>query len=136
MAEEKRFESLRELIRSVADMPLTELSEEVRGVLREQGSDQRLLLATFFAACDARARDAATKRAHSVPDEVTPRKIVQCFSSFLFFFFFVSTDLQPLNRGLLLSPLEVLLPTIGSNEPQFCVEDGWLDSVTHMSAME
>jgi hypothetical protein len=50
---------------------VTELNEEVRGVLREQGSDQRLLLATFFAACDG-ARDAATKRVHSVPAQALP----------------------------------------------------------------
>jgi hypothetical protein len=35
---------------------VTELSEEVRGLLRKKGGDQLdLLLAAFFAACDARA---------------------------------------------------------------------------------
>ena len=65
VAEVNRFEPLRHLISSVKDAPVTELSLEVRDVLRKKGGNQaELLLAVFFAACDARAADVGLKRAN------------------------------------------------------------------------
>ena len=58
VAAEEDFALLREIIGPVANRPVTELSLEVRDVLRKKGGDQaELLLAVFFAACDARAAD-------------------------------------------------------------------------------
>jgi len=65
VADEERFAPLRELLQPVAGTPVNELSEELRGVLRKRaGDDLELLLVSFFAACDARAREIERKRAH------------------------------------------------------------------------
>ena len=65
VAEEERFAPLRELLQPVAGRPVNELSEELRRVLRKKaGDDLELLLVSFFAACDARAREIERKRAH------------------------------------------------------------------------
>ena len=36
--------------------------------------------------------------------------------------------LQPLDRGLLVSPLEVVPFPVGDSEPPFCAEEWWLES--------
>lgn len=41
-----------------------------------------------------------------------------------------SVQLVPLDMNRLCSPVQVLLPVIGADEPEFCSEDGWLESVT------
>ena len=70
VAEEERFAPLRELLQPVAGTPVNELSEELRGVLRKRaGDDLELLLVSFFAACDARAREIERKRAHVATGE-------------------------------------------------------------------
>ena len=64
VAEEERFAPLRELLQPVAGRPVNELSEELRRVLRKKaGDDLELLLVSFFAACDVRAREIERKRA-------------------------------------------------------------------------
>jgi hypothetical protein len=96
VAEEEDFAPLRGLIQPVARRPVNELSEELRGVLRKKaGDDLELLLVSFFAACDARAREIERKRAHVASGEKSPGKqrrerldcfflsaVVVCVSSF------------------------------------------------------
>ena len=65
VAEDKDFEPLRELLKPVERRPVNELSEELRAALKKRGGDElELILLSFFAACDARAEEAARKRAH------------------------------------------------------------------------
>jgi hypothetical protein len=75
VAEEEDFAPLRGLIQPVARRPVNELSEELRGVLRKKaGEDLELLLVSFFAACDARAREIERKRARVGSGEKSPGK--------------------------------------------------------------
>lgn len=70
VAEDARFAPLRELLQPVAEAPVTELSEELRGLLRRKAGERLdLLLASFFAACDLRAREMERKRAHLAAGE-------------------------------------------------------------------
>ena len=75
VAEEERFAPLRGLLQPVAATPVNELSEELRRVLRKKaGDDLELLLVSFFAACDVRAREIERKRAHVGTGEKSPGK--------------------------------------------------------------
>ena len=60
-----RFEPLRQLISSVKDTPVTELTQSLRTKMLEgEVKATQLLLEAFFAACDARAADFGLKRAN------------------------------------------------------------------------
>jgi hypothetical protein len=98
VAADEDFALLREIIRPVANRPVTELSNEFRGVLRQKGGDQaELLLEAFFAACDARASDVGLKRANIEKSSGEPKTLPchalcdKAVAFFPFFFFFVSS---------------------------------------------
>ena len=74
VAEEARFEPLRELLEPVKDTPVNELSERLRTqLLQDEEKPTKLLLESFFAACDARVSEAGHKRAH-MASESSPGK--------------------------------------------------------------
>jgi hypothetical protein len=98
VAEEKRFESRSDSScgKQTSDRVWCGASKLAQG----RSGKEKLFPCrfAFIDTRDAHARDAATKRAHSDRDKVTPRKNVQVFLFIpFFFFFFCSTDLQPLN---------------------------------------
>jgi hypothetical protein len=77
VAEEARFEQLRVLLKPVKDTPVNELGENTKAALRkacEADADLALLLESFFDACNARAEEAAPKRAHVASEEHSPGK--------------------------------------------------------------
>ena len=70
VAEEGRFEPLRELLEPVKDTPVTELKATSKDALKELAGEQHKLVMTFFlAACDARVSEADRKRAHMASEE-------------------------------------------------------------------
>ncbi len=83
VAEEERFKPLRELLQPVAVTPVNELGEHTKTALRKVCAGQAaLLLETFFDACDARAGEAARKRANVVSGEESPgEQRRECLSS-------------------------------------------------------
>ena len=65
VAEADRFEPLRQLISSVKDTPVTELTQSLRSKMLEgEVKATQLLLEAFFAACDACAAHVGLKRAN------------------------------------------------------------------------
>jgi hypothetical protein len=75
VAEEQDFAPLRDLLRPVAGRPVNQLGEELRAALKKRGGDDlELLLLSFFAACDALAREVETKRAHVASKEESQGK--------------------------------------------------------------
>ena len=65
VAEEERFDSIRELIRPIEATPVSELSEGVRTALLKKGEEGlELVLQAFFSAFDAHVREIERKRAH------------------------------------------------------------------------
>lgn len=138
------FASLRKIIHPIAGTPVNELSEELRGVLRKKaGDDLELILVSFFAACDTRARETERKRTHVTAGEESPRKQRHeclffvslllgahalagrrfCFEAYVFV-----GELCQLDFELLVSPLEVLPFEVDKDDPPFCAEEGWLDA--------
>jgi hypothetical protein len=90
VAEEGRFEPLRELLKPVKDAPVNEFlletreAAENRVLLKEQAAND-LLWNTFVTACRAQL-EAAHKRAHMASEEHSPGKQQR----WLFFFLFLS----------------------------------------------
>ena len=81
VAEDEDFAPLRELLEPVANRPVNELGEDLRAALKKRGGDKlELLLASFFGACDARAEEAARKRAHVASEEHSPGKQLRLLS--------------------------------------------------------
>ena len=67
VAEQPRFEDLRELIGSVKNRPVNELGKNPKVALRKIcDASLSVLLEMFFAACDARAEEVRSKRAAMV----------------------------------------------------------------------
>jgi hypothetical protein len=68
VAQEKRFEPLRELIRPVANSPVTELTQNMRSTMLEGEAKQtQMLLEAYFAACDrALCEEACPSRSYEV----------------------------------------------------------------------
>jgi hypothetical protein len=65
VAKEDDLEPLRELIRLVANRPVTEFGPTLKDALRKEvGNELKLVFASFVDACDARAGDVAEKRPH------------------------------------------------------------------------
>jgi len=78
VAEEARFEPLRELLKPVKDTPVTELSRELRDGLLEDAANKDKptlrVMQAFLGACDARVSEAAHKRSHVASEEHSPGK--------------------------------------------------------------
>ena len=75
VAEEARFAPLCQLLEPVKDTPVSKLGRVLRAKLEEKGGEAlELVLASFFDECDARAEEAAHKRAHVASEEPSPGK--------------------------------------------------------------
>ena len=82
VAKETRFEPLIKLLESVKEARVTELSAGLRTQLLEgEAKATKLLLESFFAACDAHVKAASLKRPNVSSDESAPGE------NQLFFFF-------------------------------------------------
>ena len=102
VAEEARFEPLWELIKPVEETLVNELGEDLRGGLLEDAQEigklTLCLMQAFLGACDARAKEAATKRAHVASGNESPGKQrCGCFGCLLFFFSFPDLSLAHSN---------------------------------------
>ena len=88
VAQDEDFEPLRGLLQPLMNRPVNELSEGLRAQLRQdEDKPTKLRLEAFFAACEARAQEAAPKRSRvAFEEEEAPGR----HKSFpLPFFFFV-----------------------------------------------
>jgi hypothetical protein len=84
VAKETRFQPLWELLESVKDTRVIELSAELRSQLLDgEAKATKLLLLSFFAACDVLAKPASSKRPNVSSDESAPGE-----NQLLLFFFF------------------------------------------------
>ena len=82
VAKETDFAPLLGLLETIKGRPVTELSNQLRAQLLEgEAKPTKLLLSSFFAACDARATAASLKRPHVGVDESAQGEH-QCSSSF------------------------------------------------------
>ena len=76
VAEDEDFQPLRELLKRGERRPVNELGQDLRAWLKEEARKIALLplALAFFGACDARAEEAAHKRAHMACEEHSPGK--------------------------------------------------------------
>jgi hypothetical protein len=126
-ASEERFATIRPILDPVKAISVKALvaNEALQTGLVEDARKDALhrLMEGFIGECKAMMNSLQqSPPAQSIPQPKSERQ------SFVLFVLLASAVLQPLDRTLLVSPVEVLPFGIHKDQPPFCAEEGWLES--------